>query len=249
MKKFILILAFVVVLSVSLIAHFPAALVTSYVPIPKNVKIKQVSGTIWNGKISNVIAHNNNIGEVEWELSVFRLLTGKIVAQVKLGRNSPLDIRATGELGVGFSGLFAKNMLVTIPAKELNQFINTPYPINISGRIDVTLLTWEYGSGICQSGDGNFTWQDSTLDIPTMPVHLGKILGKITCENQEIKITGTQMSDQLRSTFKVDVLPNEYDASAVLTPLRLSDNLVSQLGLFSTKNQKGDYELSYTGKW
>ena len=65
-----------------LIGNLPANIILTSIKLPGNVKVSDVSGTVWTGKIQNLHVSGITVGTVEWSLQPFRLLLGSLSADV-----------------------------------------------------------------------------------------------------------------------------------------------------------------------
>lgn len=78
MKRVILLsLALVMVFLVSAVAHVPAQVVLNYLPLPPQLVISGVSGTIWDGSATGVSWQRQKLGALHWQLAPLKLLTAK----------------------------------------------------------------------------------------------------------------------------------------------------------------------------
>ncbi len=56
-----------------IIALFPASVAVKLAPLPNNISVSGVSGTIWSGKIETLSIQRRQLELVQWQLSPWGL--------------------------------------------------------------------------------------------------------------------------------------------------------------------------------
>ena len=82
---------------------------------PENVQMSGVQGTLWHGESAAVVVNGDNLGSLKWDLSVWRLLTLKLAADIELER--PDSSFAQGMVAAGLGG--------TVSVKDFRALVNT----------------------------------------------------------------------------------------------------------------------------
>ncbi len=91
-------LALVVFIAV-LIAYLPVSWLRSY--LPANVTCQDLAGSVWDGQCLGLGVAQAQLGDVSWDISGWRALTGRLVGQVSIARR---DAAATADVSVSLGG-------------------------------------------------------------------------------------------------------------------------------------------------
>ena len=97
-------LLFVIAFLICLIALVPVSVVSKLVTPPPGFAYKNLTGTIWNGKASQVQVDGVVLSKVQWSLSFFPLMIGSAHLDVKFGnaRNSD-EVSGKGLIQASFN--------------------------------------------------------------------------------------------------------------------------------------------------
>ncbi|MEM7279445.1 MAG: type II secretion system protein N [Pseudomonadota bacterium] len=98
-KKGLFILG-ILVLAVGLVAKMPARMITERISAP-GLSINDVSGTIWNGRIRQLVINNEPVAPVSWKLEPSSLFGGGLAGQFAI---SPPDSSIRGAMYASFDG-------------------------------------------------------------------------------------------------------------------------------------------------
>ena len=70
----------------SAMVHLPAQFVVQYAPLPNQLSLIGVEGTVWQGSVHQVKWQNQSYGALNWQLNLAKLLTVSGVFPVRFGR-------------------------------------------------------------------------------------------------------------------------------------------------------------------
>ena len=235
---------------ISVIAHTPASFALKYIPIIRGIMVESPSGTIWNGEAKNVRWKGYNLGEIRWQFSPKKLLEGKANYHIRFGKGSDFKAMGKGNVGYGFSGLFADSVVLSMPAKNVLQQLNLPLPMNVEGLFELSISDYYYAQPWCQSASGTLVWNGSKIASPVGELDLGSIITDLTCEDSKIMLTGEHDNQQISAAVDL-VLENNlsYKANGWLKPnAYFPAEMNSQLKWLAAPNNKGQYTFNYAGR-
>ncbi|WP_341659509.1 type II secretion system protein N [Vibrio sp.] len=252
MKKIILLsLALLLVFLVSAIAHVPAQIVLNYLPLPPQLMVSGVTGSFWNGRADAVKWQSSNYGSLNWQLSPLKLLLGKAEAQVRFGQGSDMQISGRGTVGLSMSGPYAHNLVASLPVgKVLELAPPLPIPVELSGKVELSIQSMVYDAPYCQSAKGSLVWNTDKVITPLDELRLGPVIANFTCDNSDITVKVEQSSQDVVSSGDLELSPNRtYQASAWFKPgENFPQALAEQLKWLPSPDGQGRYQLSYQGK-
>jgi general secretion pathway protein N len=243
------------VLLVSLVLHFPASVAFNMLTLPSSLKLSGVTGTIWQGQAEQVhwkVGNSDiNYGTFNWSIAPAKILLGQLSAMVQFGMGSDIELHGKGEVGVTFSHLYARNVLISMPASVLQAYVPTPVPVGLHGQIEATILRLDYGAPYCQQAQGEVMWNQGVVDVMGQALSIGMATAKLQCNDNQIAISGTQSSSQVDSQFTLDVQGNnnQYQTKAWFAPkAALPPFFQSQLKWLPAPDGQGRYHVDYSGR-
>lgn len=155
------ILFFVTLVMVKLPAQFALYLA----PLPKEIQIFGVDGTVWAGKAQAVSYQGQRLESVKWRLNLLPLLSGSVELELNAGtRRSP--IKLSGVVGVNGSGWLARNVSFKAPVALINEFY--PVPATLSGHLEGKILEASQGMPWCNRLMGDVSWVNPEVNSPMM---------------------------------------------------------------------------------
>ncbi|HZO21598.1 MAG TPA: type II secretion system protein N [Steroidobacteraceae bacterium] len=152
--------AVVLVFAVILIARLPAAWVLS--KPGSDLSCADTAGTIWNGTCTGMVVQHQPIGDLNWEVHAWRLLSAKFAATVLLTRAAGV---ARGTVEVGFGGhLTGHDIHVDLP---LDPRVMPQLPPNLSGSVQANLSSIQMKGNTVTAVEGEV--QALNLQLGTGP--------------------------------------------------------------------------------
>lgn len=150
MKKSYIITIVVLVYLAGLVVMFPARVATALVPLPDEVRVGQITGTIWQGTAGQVQLDEFLFHEVRWELSPWSLFRGQAGATLRLSQDEQNPF--AGRIRVQASGagvsLYDVNLITDIPTVQ--QYLQAPVPVPLRGNVQLRLAEFTPGQPVCQ---------------------------------------------------------------------------------------------------
>ncbi|MGO1295689.1 MAG: type II secretion system protein N [Vibrio sp.] len=241
---------FVGVFIVSMIAHLPAAFVLKHAPIPRQLQIAGVSGSLWNGRATQVHWQNQGLGELSWRVNTAALFTGHIEAEVRVGRGSTLRLHGRGVVGYGFDGVYANNVIASLPASQVLQYSPQAVPFTVQGQVELSLKEFHYAKPWCQSASGSLVWSRASLETPVSPLKLDQVLAQLRCVDNTISVDGQQKSAQVSSEFSTTLdKSSRYQAKSWFRPeAQFPAELGKWLDRLPTPDGQGRYHFTRAGQ-
>ena len=201
------VLVCLVIYFIFLIVKLPAAQVLSKIQLPKSVNISNISGTIWHGHAQRAQINGLPINDLNWSLSFFPLVLGKISTDFKVGNLRDLDqISATGHVSFSGQRFQSENLLAYVPANLAISLLPLPIPIQADGRFKVQLNEVDYQAG-CQSFSGNGQWLNANFTGVTGVIELGSFDADLSCEDKSI-VLNVKQPNRFGLTAKTSIAAN-----------------------------------------
>ena len=149
--KFILLCAFFYLSA--LIITLPASLIPHLVPENSGVEISNPSGTVWQGKATQ-IAYNKKytLQQLSWHVDWSALTKLQFKLDIKFN-NGGSTLSGKGSLIYGLNGALLENVFIDLSASQLLTYVNLPLPIEVTGDISVVLKQASQGVPYCQQLD------------------------------------------------------------------------------------------------
>ncbi|MBO1256837.1 type II secretion system protein N [Alteromonas sp. 5E99-2] len=199
-------------LIVFLLAKLPAAHVVYRLPLQNNILVGKVSGSIWNGKIDRVSVNGFVVDKVNWELSAFPLLIGKLSLNVKGGNIRDANaIAVSGPISTSLFNLAhveAQNLSLYLPSERLIAKAKLPIKLSMGGRFKLRFKDLEYGPN-CEALEGTAEWLNANVALPSGTTTLGNFAADLACKDDGVVMSlaepntlGLSFESEFSSDFK-----------------------------------------------
>lgn len=248
MKIKIAILVVLVYLA-TLIIKLPAALVVDWIPL-NGLKIKNVSGTIWQGQAQEVEVNRKlSFDNVKWNVSVMDLLTLNLAGDVSF-YNGPDAMSGKGFVSYGLSGTKASNVILDLTAKELLTLLPMRLPVKLEGNLSAVIKEVVQGQPYCQQLQGNVLWQNAVVNSQLGRVNLDSPTVELGCDDGDITAFVNQQSDEL--TTALDITLSEAGVYKLNGEIQGTDKLApsvaKSLNWIGPKNASGATTVTFSGQ-
>ncbi len=142
------ILAFALILFL----RFPASWAARW--LPPGVTCNQLSGTIWTGTCSGLVAQGVQVDNASWQLQRVTLLTGRIVGHLEATRGTNF---VRGDIEARSGRLIARNLAVDLP---LDRSMIPQLPAGLSGNANAQLRLLQIENGVLTAVQGDLEGHD-----------------------------------------------------------------------------------------
>ena len=250
MRKKLLGLCFIVVAySGFLLLTLPAKLVLSYASLPLEIRIDQVSGTIWQGHAERVSWTDVSIHDVSWDTTLTALFRGALEANVTFGRGKQ-SLRGQGDVGVTLSGAYARDVTLMANAEWLVLASKIPVPVTTLGEVKLQVSEFAQGLPWCQQLSGQLSWSNAGIESLLGNIDLANASAKLSCDNGNVVANIKQLSDHLQlSGVATLAARGQYNLNAVLVAgPALPASIRNNLHYLGAPNAQGEYKLNYSGR-
>lgn len=241
---------FVLVMTVSVLSHAPAAFVLRHLPKVAGLEISGVSGTIWHGQAQQVHWRGNGLGQVNWHFVPQQLLSARLEYALRFGQGSDLQLRGKGNVGVSLSGLYAENLHATLPAVTLLHYSPYPIPAEVRGQLDLTLRSYHYAAPWCAEAEGTLMWHDSRVNSAFGTLQLGSVLAELSCQNNQLMAQSSHSAAQVSGALIAELnAKQQYKLDAWFKPgAEFPPGMQAQLKWLGNPDQQGRYPFILSGK-
>ncbi|TRW50306.1 type II secretion system protein N [Aliidiomarina halalkaliphila] len=140
---------------VALLALMPARVVLWFAPLPQEVAVGGISGTIWNGTIARVRVDNVALNDVSWRVRAWDLLRLRVTADLDIPARQDNVLQGNGRISVTSGGALAiHNLRLAGELDELMGLMPFDSPIPLRGALTANVSEFVLGQPICQQFDG-----------------------------------------------------------------------------------------------
>jgi len=248
-KKFTIAGIFLITYLVFLLATLPAAFLFNKLPIPKNLSISGVTGTVWHTNVEQVVLGGTRIEKITTELSIWSLFTLTPKVFITFGDSFIAGPEGELELALSTEKAQVSNLKLIVKANEIAQQLTLPLPVSAQGDVEVMLDNVEIDlqkNNQCIAAKGNALWSKAGLIALEQNIKLGKFSGDIGCENGALSLIlspknnlGLTFNAYLRKGGRIS--GNGFIKPGAKFPQVLND----VLPFLGTKDNQGRYRLNF----
>ncbi|WP_019614775.1 type II secretion system protein N [Psychromonas ossibalaenae] len=247
--KIKIISAFFLLYIISLLITLPASMVTGFIPAQAGVKVSNPSGSLWDGKASQVSYNKYQLKKFSWKIDWSALFSLQLKLDIKFN-NGNTEMSGKGSVLAGFSGLAVENLLIDSSASEILSYIKLPVPIKATGDITLQVKQGSQGEPYCQELDGRISWQDAEINSDMGKIDLASVDIDLGCDKGQISADLKQQSEQLHTT--ANALLKEHQAyqlnGLIKATNKLNPTFKQGLSWIGGKDSSGATILKFNGK-
>ncbi len=200
------------------VALAPANLWLKLLPLPAEVNLGAVTGTLWSGQIAGVQRAPLYFPTLSWQLQLAPLWRGKIGITMQGGelRNTELPyLQLAAELGVGTVAVGPSTL--RLPVAGILPQLQLPMPVDASGALVFNIQQFALGQPYCSALAGNASWQQARFKAPNGWIDLQAIHSTLHCADGNISLQ-TSDDNPLGLLVKAEVLAGSYRINGSLKP-------------------------------
>lgn len=188
-----LIVAAVLFYFILIIANLPASQVINRVPLPSNVSIQGISGTLWDGRLNSVTVNGMQVKSVDWALSASALLLGKVSLVVHAGNaKRPDEIAFNGNVAASLVSLnvAVESAKLYLPTHLVLAQVPLPLPVQAAGRfyLDVSSAEYAVSESQCVSITAKGGWNNASVSGAMGMIDFGQFESDISCVDNIVNI-------------------------------------------------------------
>ncbi|WP_413700714.1 type II secretion system protein N [Psychromonas sp. KJ10-10] len=150
-------------------------------PKHSGVEFEDISGTLWNGKLTKVVYQGKfRAKELTWKLDWLALATLKLKADIEFD-NDPRVLMGVGSVAYGMSGIIVSDVNVDMQATELLPYLQLPIPVTPSGKLTLVIENGMPGDPYCNELDGYLVWRGAKVATPMGNIDLSSPNIDLSC--------------------------------------------------------------------
>ncbi len=234
-------LFFVFCLFIALIINLPVGYLMAYAKVPDQVKISQLSGTLFEGQVETLIVNQVVIEDLEYEFNSSCLITLELCYQFNF-TDSKGQIRYAPVAGsVELAQLDIELSMSNLTGMS-DQLLIQP-----SGSLYLSSDKVKYSKGQLADIDAVLVWKNA--GIVGEDIDLGDYQLSISKQNQQYQIVLSDLQAMLKVDGKGELKSNgSYSMSINIdTKTRLDPNIKNVLELVATKKGLRQYSVRRSG--
>jgi len=195
---------------VFLIATIPATWLVSFINLPKNSQISELTGTVWQSNAKQLSIDDIQINNVTSELSLLSLLTLDPKTEVTFG--GTLVSGPEGKLTISqmFEQVKITDLAINLATSQISEKLNLAIPVKAHNFVDIKIDEFILGKPVCEQMSGSVQWQKASITALSETVNLGSLSADLACEKGALTFTiapkndlGLTFTAHLRSMKKV----------------------------------------------
>ncbi|MCL1039583.1 type II secretion system protein N [Shewanella submarina] len=231
-----------------MVVLFPARVAVQLAPLPPQVKVAGVTGTIWDGSADMVTVDRRQLEQVNWNLQFLPLLMGKVSAELSVG-NRASAVAGRGLVSWSMSGIQAEDLRFEAPSGFLIGNARLPFRTKVDGELSLIVPELEQGQPWCEALTGKVFLNHLAVKNQFGDYPLGNIQLGLACRDGEVVLSTDENSNQLG--VKGEVTVGENNKLLVNGKIRETDaqpgDLKQALGFLGPQDQDGYYTIRYSG--
>jgi general secretion pathway protein N len=231
-----------------LVFLIPAANIIPLFNTPSSgVKLYGISGSLWTGRIDQVMIKKQRVQSVNWSLNLLAILTANLSADLEADfQGQPVSTQLSYSLISNTATL--SNLHSSVNASDLNKILNIPFG-QLSGIIKIDFDNVQLNTGKLPLVNGQVKWNNAKLTLGNT-TSFGQLLLTLN-SNEAGDLLGVLSNTQgeLSIAGDIKVLANQkYTLNIKLTPrANASNELKNILSLIAPRKVKSSHIIQRSG--
>lgn len=239
----------VLIYLVFLVVLFPAKIAIALAPLPANISISGVSGSIWSGSIETLSMPQRQLEQVRWDLSPWALLLGKVKVDFQVGSRAT-PVSAKGLISWSMGGLSAQGLRFEAPDSFLLGNVKLPFKTEISGEVSLLVETLEQGKPWCEQLSGKLFLNQTNVKNQFGNYPLGNIELGLSCVDGKAQLATDEAKNQLGivGTLQLDEGNMVKVAAKIKETAEQPEDMRKSLGMLGKRGSDGYFPVVYQGR-
>ena len=249
MKKFGFIATGIIAYLIFMAVLTPASVWLKLVPLPSDVQIGKVQGSLWQGQIDVLSRPPVYLTNLRWELAFSSIWRGQLGVQLHAGDvkdDSQPYLNLAGTVSPGSYAL--QQATVRWPITGIMRNMQLPMPVDASGAIVLNIKEFNQGAPYCAALDGHASWHQAQFKSPIGWLDLRQIDATLSCEQGNLRLV-TKPDNPLALAVTADVMAGRYQLSGTLKPdASLPKEVHEAMRFVSQPDAEGRYTIQFGGQ-
>ncbi|MCC5855660.1 MAG: type II secretion system protein N [Idiomarina sp.] len=221
MKRGWVIALIVTVYVVGLLVHLPARVVTQsltqFAPLPADVTIQRVQGTIWRGELGRLQVGEHVLQDLSWRIYPLSMLAGGLGLDLSV-RDMPANpFQGSGHVYVRRNQLEVSDLQVRGDIGVIGQWLKIPDLVPLRGDLIFGVNNFAMGEPVCHSLAARLAVFDVSTRIGRQWHDLGDYVMSFSCADGWIDVT-TDPDNLLGLNVNGRFIPAQVDLGVDLQP-------------------------------
>ena len=232
-----------------LVVFIPAKVIVALMPLPDDVKIVNVTGTLWRGTASHIDVMGKSFDQINWALNPWTLMLGKVKVDLRIGSKAT-PFQSNGNIQIGFSGIGISELTLNTNAGFLFGDQRLPFRTQAQGELALHIVSFSQGKPLCQQLQGTALLHHINVNNQFGDFPLGELKFRLGCDQGQIVLTTKESDNRLGLTGSAIIGDgNRYKVAAKLKPVStLPDTIINNLYYLGQPDDQGYYSINYQGK-
>lgn len=232
-----------------LVVYLPAKWLVSIAPLPMNVSLSGVSGTLWDGQAALVQFGPRQVESVQWQLSPWALFIGQVRLAVSLGSRATA---VSGKAAVtwSMSGLSIQDLRFDAPDSFLIAGARLPFGTEIKGDVSLMLAELVQGEPLCEQLSGKLFLNQSDMKNQFGAYPLGNMALALSCQDGQAAISMTEADNKLG--ISGIILLGADNSIKVTAKVKATEgqpeDMRNSLAYLGKPDSQGYYPVNYQGR-
>ena len=247
-KKFANVVIFLITYLGFLIATLPAKIVVNQIPLPRNISLSGITGTVWTTNIAQVFVDDVVINKARVELNFWSLFTLTPSLAIQFGDSFLAGPEGKLDISLSQNKVEIGDLTVLVKANEIAQQLTLPLPMTAKGNVELSISHAAFdlaNKNQCIATVGEVTWSKAGVIALEHNIKLGAFDGKISCEKGALALL-LSPDNNLGLTVNAYVLNGRISGNGFLKPgAKFPVELNNTLPFLGRKDNQGRYRLSF----
>ncbi|MCL1077156.1 type II secretion system protein N [Parashewanella spongiae] len=237
-----------VIYLVFLLALLPAKVALWLMPLPEQVQLSGVEGSVWSGEATSATFENRQFEQIHWDINPWPLALGQLSIELKVGSKATA-FSTKGHVLVTSSGVSLSDMNIESSNGFLIGNTRMPFRTKVGGDVSLFIDDFVQGLPLCEQLTGKLFLHNLQVNNQFGDFPLGEFELNLGCKDGQIALNGDERHNKLGLSGSVLFGENNrYRIQAKIKPIaEQPEDIRNSLNLLGQPDNQGYYKISFAG--
>jgi general secretion pathway protein N len=239
----------VVIYLVFLVVYLPAGVALRLAPLPTNLSLGGVQGSLWSGSVETLTMAGRQVEQLRWDLNPWPLLLGRVELDLQLGSRAAA-VSGKGKLGWSASGLSIEGLRFEAPNPFLIGNARLPFRTEVGGELSLLVDNLVQGTPWCESLKGKLFLNRTQVKNQFGDYPLGDMELALACSDGKVQLKADESRNHLGVSGTIELAANKLVMinAKIKETQQQSADLKQSLKFLGQPDADGYYQIKYQGQ-
>ena len=234
---------------VFLLVLLPAKTALWMIPLPPQVQLSGIDGSIWSGEAASATFDNRQFEQIHWDINPWALAIGQLSVDLTIGSKATA-FSTKGHVVLSTAGISMSDINIESSNAFLIGNTQLPFRTKVAGDVSLFIKDFVQGVPICEQLQGRLFLHKLQVNNQFGDFPLGEIELGLACNDGQLALSADEKHNKLGISGSVLLGENnQYRLQAKIKPTpEQPEKIRNSLSFLGQPDNQGYYKINYQGR-